>query len=306
MKPELPPQLLNAPPRGLPVWWTAVRPRTLSISATPVLTGTALAIANGATFDPLPMLAALLTALLIQVGTNLHNDAADYQRGNDRADRIGPLRVTAAGWASAGGVSRAAGTAYAMAVVLGIYLVMVGGWPILAIGITSLLAGWSYSGGPRPVSHTALGEVFVVCFFGIAAVGGSAWLQQPVLTIDTLLTGLAVGLPAAAVLLVNNFRDLESDVRSGRRTLVAVVGRPVARPLYSLMLMLPYGLVAILAWRVHTGVLIAFATLPLTIRAIRCLKSTPIGPELNLLLAATARTGFITGVLLALGFLLRS
>ena len=132
MRPELPPAVFTAPPTGWRVWWTAARPRTLSIAATPVLVGTALALAEGAAPVWFAMFAALCCAVFIQVGTNLHNDAADFERGTDQPDRIGPLRVTAAGWVSPAAVRRAAAISFALALVLGFYLVRVGGWPILA------------------------------------------------------------------------------------------------------------------------------------------------------------------------------
>jgi 1,4-dihydroxy-2-naphthoate polyprenyltransferase len=304
MKPELPPALTEVPPHGLPVWWAAIRPRTLSIAATPVLVGTALGVAQGATLAWAPLFATLACALLIQVGTNLHNDAADHERGNDRADRIGPLRVTAAGWVSARGVRRAAGVAFGGALLLGAYLVGVGGWPILAIGLASLLAGWSYSGGPRPISHTALGEVFVVVFFGIVAVLGSAWLQGAAGGGAALLAGVMVGLPAAAVLLVNNYRDLEADLRAGRRTLAAVLGRPLARRVYATLMLLPFVILPALPLIGHRGAWLGLVALLPAWHCVRALERSPIGPELNPLLAATARTGFALGMLLALGFLI--
>lgn len=302
MKPDLPPALIASPPSGFPVWWAAIRPRTLTISATPVLVGTALAVAQGAGLAWLPMLAALCCAVLIQVGTNLHNDAADYERGNDQADRIGPLRVTAAGWASAAVVRRASAMSFVAALVLGSYLVYVGGWQILAIGLASILAGWAYSGGVRPISHTALGEIFVLAFFGILAVGGSAWLQGAAVGWATLLSGVLVGLPAAAVLLVNNYRDLDSDLRAGRRTLAAVLGRSRSRVLFAAIMLLPYGVLLLLATD-YRGVWLGFLALPLAVQPIRTLWTIGVGPELNLLLAATARSGFVLGMLAAVGFL---
>lgn len=303
MKPELPPAVFAAPPSSWHVWWTATRPRTLSIAATPVLVGTALALADGATPAWLAMIAALLCALLIQVGTNLHNDAADFERGTDRPDRIGPLRVTAAGWASPAAVRRAAVLSFGLALVTGIYLVSVGGWPILLAGIASLLAGWSYSGGKHPISHTPLGEVFVLVFFGLIAVAGSHWLQMGAWSTNAWLAGLVVGTPAAAVLLVNNYRDLEQDQRAGRRTLAVLLGRTRARRVYFSLMLLPFPIMLGLASRGQTGTLLGLVALPLCLILCRRLTHTPPGPELNPLLADTARAGFITAMLMAVGIL---
>lgn len=304
MKPELPPALVCVPPSAWRVWWTAIRPRTLSIAATPVMVGTALALAEGAAANWLAMLAALCCALLIQVGTNLHNDAADFERGADRADRIGPLRVTAAGWASPAAVRRAAAISFALALLLGAYLVGIGGWPILLAGIASLIAGWAYSGGPRPISHTPLGEVFVLVFFGLVAVAGSHWLQAGAGSVDAWLAGMVVGMPAAAVLLVNNYRDLEDDLRSGRRTLAALVGRDNSRSVYAALLLLPHAVLPLLALRGMPDALLGWLAVPFSIALIRRLRRTQPGPQLNLLLAGTAQAGFALGLLLAIGLLL--
>lgn len=304
MKPELPIALTAVPPSGWHVWWTAARPRTLSISATPVLVGSALALAEGAAANWLAMLAALCCAVLIQVGTNLHNDAADFLRGTDRADRIGPLRVTAAGWASPVAVRRAAAISFALALLLGTYLVLVGGWPILVAGITSLLAGWSYSGGRHPISHTPLGELFVLVFFGLVAVAGSHWLQLGAWSAQAWLAGIVVGMPAAAVLLVNNYRDLEDDLRSGRRTLAARLGREKSRWVYAALMLLPFAVLPLLAVQGMKGALVGLLALPFSLSLIRRLQRTPPGPQLNLLLAGTAQAGFALGVLLSIGLVL--
>lgn len=304
MKRELPPTILHAPPIGWRVWWTATRPRTLSIAATPVLVGTALALAEGAALDWLAMLTALCCALLIQVGTNLHNDAADFERGTDRPDRIGPLRVTAAGWASPAAVRRAAAISFALALLLGTYLVVIGGWPIMAAGVASLVAGWSYSGGRHPISHTPLGELFVLIFFGLVAVAGSHWLQLRAWSANAWLAGIVVGMPAAAVLLVNNYRDVEDDLRSGRRTLAAVMGRKNSRLVYAALMLLPYAILLMLALRGMPGALLGLLALPFSAALIRRLARIQPGPQLNLLLAGTAQAGFSLGLLLSIGLLL--
>lgn len=289
-------------PRGWRLWLLAARPKTLGLAVGPVVAGTALAWAEGAPRAWLPALAALAAALLIQAGTNLHNDAADFERGTDKPDRVGPLRVTAAGWATPGQVHGAAFAAFGLAFLLGIYLVAVGGWPIVAIGLASLLAGWAYSGGPRPISHTPLGELFVLAFFGLAAVGGSHWLQSHAVTTTSLLGGAAVGLFAAAVLMVNNYRDVAGDTAAGRRTLAAVLGPASARRAYALMLLLPFALPPLLAHGLlgRPGAWLAWAVLPGCLVLIRRL-GTLAGPALNAVLAGTAKAGLAYALLLAVG-----
>lgn len=304
MKSDPPTAILAAPVHASRVWLTAIRPRTLSIAVTPVLLGTALAWADGSIRHWPALLAAMACALLIQIGTNLHNDVVDHERGTDRADRVGPLRVTSAGWASASAVYRATAWSYGLALLLGSYLVAHGGWPILLAGASSVLAGWAYSGGSRPISHTALGEVFVLVFFGLVAVSGSHWLQSGVPSLDAWLCGAAVGLPAAAVLLVNNYRDLEDDLRSGRRTLAAHLGRARARSAYVAMMLLPFGLILLLAWRGRTGALLALLALPYSVQLTQRLRQETSAASLNTLLAATAKVGLILGVLLSIGMFL--
>ncbi len=304
MKPELPPAIVAPPPHGWRVWWIAARPRTLTIAATPVLLGTAIAWAEGAAHAWLPALVALACALLIQAGTNLHNDAADFERGNDTPDRVGPLRITAAGWAQPSEVRGAAFAAFAAAFALGGYLVAVGGWPILAVGLAALAAGWAYSGGPWPVSGTPLGELFVWIFFGVFAVMGSSWLQAHTLAPAAFLGGAAVGSIAAAVLMLNNYRDLAADLNAGRRTLAAVAGPAGARRLYAVFMLAPFAVPLWFALGGRPGALLTLLALPPSLALVHRVGSSEPGPALNLLLAGTARAEFIFGILLALGLAL--
>jgi 1,4-dihydroxy-2-naphthoate octaprenyltransferase len=299
----LPAAATPAAPSAWRIWSAAARPRTLPLAAAPVLAGTALAWAEGAALLWGPALAALLAALLIQIGTNLHNDAADHERGNDLPDRLGPLRVTAAGWASARTVHFAARAVFALALLLGLYLVAVGGWFILAIGCTSLLAALAYSGGPRPISHTPLGELFVWVFFGLLAVAGSYWLQAGAVSASAWLVGAALGLPAAAVLLVNNLRDRDTDLRAGRRTLAAVLGDGGARRAYAVMMLLPYFSVPLLALSGRGGAWLALLMLPPSLLLVRRLLNGATGVALNRQLAQTAQAALGFALLLALGVL---
>lgn len=292
-----------SPPAGWQVCWTAIRPHTLPLAAAPVFAGSALAWAEAATPHWGPAGAALLAALLIQIGTNLHNDAADYENGNDRADRVGPLRVTAAGWASPIQVKRGAALVFLLALLLGLYLVAVGGWPILAIGSASLLAASAYSGGRHPISHTPFGELCVWIFFGLLAVGGSYYLQAGQISAAAWLTGAATGLPAAAVLMVNNLRDRITDSRAGRRTLAALLGDRGGRRAYAAMLLLPQLLLIGLAGLGQPGASLAWLTLPEGLRLIRRIGNTH-GAAFNPLLAHTARYALFFATLLASGTLL--
>lgn len=291
------------------VWALAIRPRTLSLAVTPVLLGTALAWADGRgsagwALDGWAFAAALACALLIQIATNLHNDAADFERGTDVEGRIGPLRVAAAGWVSAALLKRAAIGCLLAALGLGVFLVERGGWPILVAGLASLLAAWAYSGGPRPISHSAWGEVFVLLFFGLVAVAGSHWLQGGRTAPAAWLAGAVVGLPAAAVLLVNNYRDLEGDCRAGRCTLVARLGRDRSRRVYALLMLLPGLGVVALALGGYPGAWLGLLAAPVSLRLVRSLGAQAPGAWLNRHLASTAKACSLLGLLLALGLLL--
>jgi 1,4-dihydroxy-2-naphthoate octaprenyltransferase len=293
------------PPPAWRVALAAIRPRTLSLAATPVLLGSALAWGDGAAPRLLPLFEALAAALLIQIGTNVHNDVADFRRGTDTGSRIGPLRVSAAGWVRPRTMELASLGCFGAALVLGIPLVLAGGWPILLAGIASLAAGWGYSGGPRPISRGPWGELFVFVFFGLVAVAGSHWLQGGTPSPDAWLGGAALGLPAAAVLLVNNYRDLEDDLRSGRRTLVARLTRERSRRVYAALLLLPFAIVVALAARGRPGAWLALAALPGAARLVRGIGERAPGAWLNGQLAATARTSTLLGLLLAAGVLWR-
>jgi 1,4-dihydroxy-2-naphthoate octaprenyltransferase len=290
---------------NLAPWITAARPRTLPLSITPVVVGSALAWANYRKFDALTVLAAFLGSMFIQAGTNLHNDAADSARGGDGPDRVGPPRVTASGLLSAVSVKRGAVACFAIAALAGVYLVMVGGWPILVLGLLSILSGWAYTGGPIPIAYTPFGEIFVVAFFGIGAVCGTYWLCTADLDEAALAGGVALGLLTGAVLLVNNFRDIKDDARVGRRTLAIVAGPQLTVCIYAGLMLLPYALLPIIGHSLRHGYAWpAFAALPATLVLIYHLLREPPGRGFNRILIQTVRIQLLFSVLLSVGLLL--
>src|SRR5947209_14081182 len=222
-------------PTGARIWLMAARPRTLPAAVAPVLVGTALA-GFLHVFHPLRFFAALLSAVFIQVGTNLSNDYSDARRGADTEDRLGPVRVTAGGLVPPKQVLIATYVSFAVAVLAGIYLIAVAGWALLLVGAASILAGVLYTGGPRPYGYEGLGELFVFLFFGIVAVVGSYFVQTEDLRWEAFALAVPVGLLAAAILVVNNVRDIETDRRAGKRTLAVKLGRERARRLYAAMI----------------------------------------------------------------------
>ena len=283
-------------------WIQAARPKTLPLTLAPVLAGIALAVAATGQFALMTALCTLLAAMAIQIGTNLHNDAADFERGTDTPDRLGPPRATAQGWFSARQVKTAAHVMFALAFLLGLILLARGGWPILLVGLASLAAGYAYTGGPRPIAYGPFGEIYVLLFFGMAAVGGSYYLQTLTFGWTPLLTGFALGLPAAAVLLVNNYRDLETDRAAGRRTLCHYLGRGRARLLYTLLLLAPAPILMSAGLPgTHWPLL---AALPLAIILSLGLLRAADGAALNAQLARTALFQTVLVVLMIVGLLL--
>jgi 1,4-dihydroxy-2-naphthoate octaprenyltransferase len=285
------------------VWLLAIRPKTLSLSLAPVIVGIALAWRETHFFHPLAALACLLGALLIQIGTNLHNDAEDFERGTDTEDRLGPPRATAQGWLTAAQVKRGAHIAFGLAFVIGLYLIWRGGWPILTVGLLSLLAGYAYTGGPKPIAYSASGELFVFLFFGLAAVMGSYYLQALSLSFNAFLSACAIGLLAAAVLMVNNYRDLESDRKAGKLTLANHLGTRGSQRFYAGLMLIPF-LLPVLLHDLTAELWLVWLALPLALLLVYRFSIEPPGPAFNQILARTALLQLIYGLLLSSALLL--
>ncbi|HLO61380.1 MAG TPA: 1,4-dihydroxy-2-naphthoate polyprenyltransferase [Azonexus sp.] len=282
-------------------WFLACRPKTLTVSLSPVIVGTAVAWHDVGHLLWLPLIAAALGSAFIQIGTNLFNDVGDFLRGTDTPERLGPKRATAEGWLTPGKVKAGAWLCFALAFLCGIYLVSHGGWPIVAIGFASLAAGWAYTGGPKPIAYGPLGEVFVFVFFGLVAVGGSYYLQTLGLSSSALLAAALVGIHAAAVITVNNYRDLDGDAKNGKNTLAVRLGRPATRRLYAAEMLAPYALQPLLGglgWPATLPLL----SLPLALKLIRRFHREPPGPVFNSILAATAGLQLVFALLLTLSF----
>jgi 1,4-dihydroxy-2-naphthoate polyprenyltransferase len=281
----------------------AARPRTLPAAVAPVLVGTALAVLDDE-FRPLAFVAALLGAILIQVGTNLSNDYSDARRGADTEDRLGPVRVTAGGLVPPRQVLIATYVTFALAVLVGLYLVAVAGPELLLVGAASILAGVLYTGGPRPYGYEGLGEVFVFTFFGIVAVTGSYYVHAEELPWEAFVLAVPVGLLAAAILVVNNVRDLETDRRAGKRTLAVRLGRERTRGLYAGMLVVAYVVLAALVDPLSPWVLLPLLSIPIAVRLARTVRSHADGPTLNQALAGTGMLQLVFCLLLSVGILL--
>jgi 1,4-dihydroxy-2-naphthoate polyprenyltransferase len=287
------------------IWLMAARLRTLPAAIAPVLVGTALAGFEHA-FHPLRFVAALLGAIFIQVGTNLSNDYSDARRGADTDDRLGPVRVTAGGLVPPSQVLVATYVSFGLAVLAGIYLIVVAGWLLLAIGAASILAGVLYTGGPRPYGYAGLGEAFVFLFFGVVAVAGSYYVEVRHLHWEAFALSVPVGLLAAAILIVNNVRDIDSDRRADKRTLAVKLGRERTRVMFAATVYVAYplALVTWLAGPLTAWVALSWLSLPLAVALVRIVGTKTDGPSLNGALARSGMLQLCFCVLLSAGLLL--
>ena len=295
----------RTPGRAL-AWWLALRPWSFTLSLAPVLAGTSLAMLEGYRPDLALAALALLACLLIHAGTNLQNDVGDFRRGADLRGRVGPPRVTTQGWLPAREVQAAAAMSFALALVPGAWLALRGGWPIVAIGVASIAAGAAYTAGQRPVAYSGWGEAFVVLFFGVAAVGGMYYLHAGRVEPAPLVAGLALGLLAAAVLVVNNLRDIDTDWRVGKNTLAVRLGRRFTVREYAALLHVPFALVALLAHAEQRAWLLApLVLLPWATSLAQRVRREPAGAGLNAVLGSTARLGLAYALLLSFGALVQ-
>jgi 1,4-dihydroxy-2-naphthoate octaprenyltransferase len=296
-------QAAHASPSLAAACLSAVRPATLSAAVAPVVVGSALAAAEGA-LVPAIAAAALAGAVLIQIGCNLYNDYGDFKRGADTAERVGPARAVARGWLSPRQVVAGALASLAAAALIGCYLVAVGGWPILLLGLTSIAAAVLYTAGPAPLAYVGLGDVFVLLFFGLGAVSGTYYLQAGVPTLEVVAASLAVGALTTAILVVNNVRDEPTDRRAGKRTLVVRFGRRFGVAEHGALLAFAYSAVALVAAaRGAIGWALPLGSAPLALalwRRVRRGSGAALNPELG----ATARLGLLFAALLSLGVLL--
>ncbi|QIF01847.1 1,4-dihydroxy-2-naphthoate octaprenyltransferase [Roseimicrobium sp. ORNL1] len=216
-------------PSKITPWILAARPKTLGAAIAPVLVGTVVGATLGGKFCVWLMLATLGSCICLQIATNLFNDAVDAMKGSDTKERLGPVRITASGMMSARTVMLVAAGVLVLATLLAVPLIIYRGWPIIAIGIPSLWFCYGYTGGPVPLAYRGLGELFVVLFFGLVAVTGSAFVQSGQWHVEALVAGLQVGMLSTVLIAINNFRDVDEDTKTGKRTLAVRFGKTFAR-----------------------------------------------------------------------------
>ena len=282
----------------------AARPRTLPAAIAPVLVGTSLAGSEDV-FRPLAFAAALVGSVFIQIGTNLSNDYSDARRGADTEERLGPVRVTAGGLVPPRKVLIATWLAFGIAAAAGAYLIAIAGWELLVVGVASIAAGVLYTGGPRPYGYEGLGELFVFGFFGIVAVAGSYYVQTEELRGLAFTLAVPVGMLAAAILMVNNIRDIDTDRRAGKRTLAVRLGRRRARRAFAAMIYLPFAWTAVVA--ILSGkpaILLMWLSFALAPSLVRTVATRTDGPSLNRALGQSGQLLAAFSVLVSVGLLL--
>jgi 1,4-dihydroxy-2-naphthoate octaprenyltransferase len=287
---------------GVAVWVEAARPRTLPAAVAPVVVGWALAWREGA-FQAAPAALCLGFALLVQVGTNFANDYYDFLRGADTAERVGPRRAVAAGLVTPAAMRGAMIATFAAAFALGLGLIAWGGPWLLLVGILSILSGVAYTGGPYPLAYHGWGDVFVFFFFGLVAVGGTFFVQAGRLGAGVLWAGVPVGLLAANILVVNNYRDADTDARAGKRTLVVRLGRRAARIQFGVSLAAAFLVPVVLVARgAGVAVLLPCLLVPWGWIQAKRLKESRAPAELIALLGDTGRLLAAYALLFAAGF----
>jgi 1,4-dihydroxy-2-naphthoate octaprenyltransferase len=287
------------------LWIAGARPRTLPAAIVPVLVGTGAAVRDTGAWNHGVIvwraIAAMVVALAIQVGTNYANDYSDGVKGTDSAARVGPVRLVGSGLKSPGSVKRAALLSFAVAGVAGLALAAAVSWWLLLVGAASFLAGWFYTGGPKPYGYAGLGELFVFVFFGLVATVGSTYVHTEEVTWLSVAVAVPVGLLATALLVVNNLRDIPTDAAAGKHTLAVRIGDTATRWLYLVLMTLPFVVLPFVGGLARVGAALAFIALPMARAPVQTVLEGARGPALIPVLGRTGRVQLVYGVLLAIG-----
>ena len=286
-------------------WWSAVRPATLAASVAPVLAGTAISVHEGGARLGAGLLA-LAVGVAMQLGVNFANDYSDFVRGADNARRIGPLRAASSGVIQPGHVRWAAIAAFGVAALAGLVLSLMTDPRLLAVGVACLLAGWLYTGGPRPYGYSGLGEVFVFLFFGLVATVGTVYVETVRVTPLAVLIGSALGCLATAILVLNNLRDIDTDLAAGKRTLATRIGRSRTRGLLVAVVCVAFAIpvLAVVLGFAGVTVLLVWIAIPIAAAPVRIAYSTSSGPPLVRALRRMALAEHAYALLFTLGLLL--
>lgn len=288
-------------PGKLAAWKLAMRVPTLPAAIAPVLVGCGVAIAEHG-FRAGPALAALFGALALQVGANFANDVFDFRKGADAVGRLGPPRASQLGLLGQREMLTGMWLCFALATIAGVYLVYEGGWPIVAVGVASIVAAIVYTGGPWPIGYHALGDVFVFTFFGLAAVVGTAYVQLDRAPALAWTAAIPIGCTVTSILVVNNLRDIPTDRAAGKTTLAVLLGDHLTRAWFVILLVVAYAVaLGTMLAGAHWPVIAVLLSLPWAVRPVRAVLGGTSGAPLNPVLKATARFNLVFGLLFALG-----
>ena len=283
-------------------WLLAIRIKTLTAAISPVIIGSALAYHDGS-FKGVIFIIILIASILIQIGANIANDVYDFEKGSDRFDRLGPIRVTQAGLISPRKMKHGMGIVFSLAICFGALLVNEGGWPIVYIGLASIVAGIAYTGGPYPLGYHGWGDVFVFIFFGLIAVPGTYYLHLGYITKLSIYVGVAMGMLSSALLLVNNIRDIDTDQLSGKKTLAVRIGKNASRVQYMVLILLPFALPIYFWWSYNKmSLLILLFLFPYSIHLIKKIYFLK-GAKLNNLLENTSHFIIMYTLLFSIGLI---
>ena len=283
----------------------AFRPKTLTAALVPCLAATALVKVTQGTVDMSVLYFALAASFLIQIGTNLVNDAVDFKKGADNEKRIGPQRITQAGILTANQVMALGTLCFILAILCGIPLVLKGGWPIVAIGVASVAMGYSYTAGPFPLAYLGLGDLFVIIFFGLIAVMGMVFIMTGQWSFDAFWLGLQIGFHATVLIAINNLRDVNGDREVNKKTLAVRFGVTFSRSEIMALAFLPflmnfYWLKLGLTW----AAVLPLVALPLATVISKNVFTTEPSPVYNKFLGQSAGLHLLFGLLLAVGFVI--
>lgn len=284
-------------------WILAARPKTLSASLVPIIAATGLVKGLGFEVEPWIVVCALLSSFAIQIGTNLVNDAMDFKKGADTETRIGPARVTQQGFFTYKQVMFAAALFFALAVLLGIPLVIHGGYPIVIIGLVSVLMGYAYTSGPFPLAYYGLGDLFVILFFGLVAVGGMTYLLTGQYLIESFILGLQIGFLSTILIAINNLRDLNTDKLVNKKTLAVRLGLTGARFWIAFLILGPFLAGYYWIYTHHMWVyIVPLFSFPLGLSLAKKIFRTAPSAQYNGFLAQASAFSLLFSVLLAIGF----
>jgi 1,4-dihydroxy-2-naphthoate octaprenyltransferase len=283
----------------------ASRPKTLPAAISPVIVGWGIALGMHH-FALLPAVVTMVCAVFIQIGTNMVNDVLDFQKGADTSERLGPVRVTLSGLLTPKQVWLATLATFGLAGLGGVYLALYAGWPVIVIGLACMLAGYLYTGGPLPLTHIGLGDLFVLLFFGFTALCGTVFVLTGGIPPVAWLAAFGVGVLVTDILVVNNIRDIQTDRSAGRKNIPSQFGRRAGEIEYGVLIILAYliPILIVLVTGESPGMLLTLLSLPLAIRLFLRLRATPISREFNALLAGTGQVLLVYSLLMAVGFII--